>query len=202
MYSRYSAFTFDDEARGRAMAFWSDVGAPVAATQPGFQLATILESDETPGRLRTLTVWRRQEDFERFYSSDDHQVINARIRESGLRIDDRDGLTVRHLVEPEAGEVRLIRARVPVERLDEVVGFWRRTGRAIIESQPGCVRARAFIDRDQSLLILQIHWRSASDGRAFVESEQHETEFVAGLGPGVERLERLHLESIDQGGAS
>lgn len=202
MYSRYSAFICDDDAHDGAMAFWRDAGAPSVASQPGLRLAIILESEETPGRLRTLTVWQRREDFERFYAGTEHQAINLRIRDCGMQIDDRDGLTVRHLIEPEAGEVRLIRARVPAARIDEVLEFWRREGRRIIESQPGCLRARAFVEREACLFILQIYWRSALDGQRFLESEQHETEFVAGLGAGVERLERLHLEAVDRAGDS
>ena len=70
MYARYTAFELDASDRERVPKFWSDVGGPSAARQPGFVQALITESNETPGRLRTVTVLRTREDFPRYYASD------------------------------------------------------------------------------------------------------------------------------------
>lgn len=94
MYSRYSAFVFDEADRKKVLDFWEGFGVPSASRQEGFRGALILESAETPGRIRTVTVWESKEDFDRYYASDEHRKLGAAIRESGLKIDDRDGLNV------------------------------------------------------------------------------------------------------------
>lgn len=95
------------------------------------------------------------------------------------------------------GQVRYIRSAVTPERVEHVIDFWRRRGREVIESAEGCHRALGFFDREAGEFVLMIWWRSSEDAERFRLSEFHEREFVQGLGEGVTRLARTHLEPLD-----
>ena len=183
-YSRYTAFGLDADDRDRALAFWHDVGVPSASTQPGFRLAVILESEETPGRLRTLTVWDRREDFDAYYASDDHQVLGAAIKASGLRVEERDGLSALHVVRPPVGHLRVTEAELPASAVDRVRAYWRDEGRALLLRQPGCLRAEAYLAGDPARFVVAIGWRSEAHADAFRAHPDHRA-FGAGLGDDV-----------------
>jgi heme-degrading monooxygenase HmoA len=183
-YSRYTAFGLDEDDRERALAFWQDVGVPSASAQPGFRLAAILESDEAPGRLRTITVWDRREDFDAYYASDDHQVLGAAIKASGLRVEDRDGLRALHVVNAPVGHLRVTEAELPPAAVDSARTFWHEAGRALLLRQPGCLRAEAYVAGDPQRLVVAIAWRSEADADAFRAHPDHHA-FGAGLGEDV-----------------
>lgn len=98
--------------------------------------------------------------------------------------------------EPHVGEVRHIRTQVPQARLSEVTRFWHDRGRQVIESWPGCVKARGYVDREASEFVLIIWWRSSQDAEEFRLSDFHEKEFVQPLGADVHRLSRAHLDPV------
>ncbi len=183
-YSRYTAFAVDAADRDRARAFWREVGVPSATSQPGFRLAVILESEESPGRLRTVTVWDRREDFDAYYASDEHQTLGAGIKGSGMRVEDRDGLRALHVAPARVGHLRVTEADLPPEAVERVRRYWHEEGMSLLRRQPGCVSADAYVAADPDRLVVVIGWRTEQDAEAFRDRPDHRA-FAEGLGTDV-----------------
>jgi heme-degrading monooxygenase HmoA len=194
-YSRYTAFGLDADDREHALEFWQQIGVPSASSQPGFRLAVILESDETPGRLRTITVWDRREDFDAYYASEEHQRLGAAIKGSGLRVEERDGLVALHVAPARVGHLRVIEADLPADAVDRVRTFWREHGRSLLQRQPGCLRAEAFVRAEPQRLVVSIGWRSEDDAEAFRDHPDHHA-FAEGLGPDVKVVSRTSANHL------
>lgn len=202
-YGRYTGFCFEanDQSpaaydRARVRDFWEKVGVPSASAQDGWRGLMIVESTETPGRLRTLTLWESKEAFDRYFTGQAHRGMGPAFRELGLKIDERDGFEVLFEERARGAVLRLIRAPVRPGRKDEVAAFWRSAGRSIIERQPGCRGVDAYWGAEGSLFVLAVEWRSPADVERFMASEEH-LEFIAGLGDAVgEVADRQVLERI------
>ncbi len=196
MYSRYTSFHFDEGNRKAVLDFWENVGVPSAGRQEGWRGGLIVESVEPPGRLRAGTLWESKEDFDRYYASDEHKVLGAGIRKSGLKIEDRDGLHVLSDARPKGGVLRVTRARVKPDRTDEVEAYWRSTGSSLIRRQPACLRADAFWDSGSGDFVLVLEWRAVSDAERFIASDEHR-EFASGLEDAIgEIVDRQMLQLI------
>lgn len=198
MYCRYTSFAFDGQDRSAVVDFWDRHGAPLAARQPGFRGALVMESEERDATLRTLTLWRGQRDFQSFSSSPDHAPVTAGIRDSGMSVIDRDGLTVLHDVRPRAGEVRCIRCRVHDGATAGLREFWQTTAKRAVERAPGCIKAEAFVDPQRLEFVLMVWWRTHEDAERFRLSGEHREAFVEGLERFVDRIDRLHTVSLDE----
>ncbi len=73
MYSRYTAFSFEETDKEKVVDFWENTGIPFVAQKPGFRGNYIAFSEDNPGKLKTFTLWDTKEDFERLFSSKDHE---------------------------------------------------------------------------------------------------------------------------------
>jgi heme-degrading monooxygenase HmoA len=172
MYARYTEFQFDAPSRDAVMVFWRTVAVPSASRQPGWRAAYILESDETAGVLRTVTLWDAPEDFQRYYTSDEHQVLGAGIKGSGLRGVARDGLQARFAATAAGPLFRITRAVFPPERSVAVETFWRETGRPMMLAAEGCLRAEAFWAAPGAFTMVA-EWRSQEHATAFLTGPDH-----------------------------
>lgn len=196
MYSRYTSFHFDEANRKAVLDFWENVGVPSAGRQEGWRGGLIVESVETPGKLWTVTLWESEEDFDRYYASDEHQELGAGIRNSGLKVEDRDGLNVLSDARPKGGALRITRARVKPDRIGEVEAYWRSTGCSLVRRQPACLRADAYWDSGSDDFVLVLEWRAVSDAERFIASDEHR-EFAAGLDDAIgEIVDRQMLRLI------
>jgi quinol monooxygenase YgiN len=173
MYARYTEFEFDPADRERVLRFWEEVALPSASRQPGWRAAWVLESDEREGALRTFTLWDDPADFERYRASDEHAVLGAGIRDSGLRTVAREGLWARHGATAAGPLVRVTRARFPAERLDEAAAFWRETGGPMRRRAPGCLRAEAFWAGEGDEFTLVAEWASPEAAQRFLDGPDH-----------------------------
>jgi quinol monooxygenase YgiN len=172
MYARYTEFQFDAQSRDAVMDFWATIAVPSASRQPGWRAAYILESDETAGVLRTVTLWDAPEDFQRYYTSDEHQVLGAGIKASGLKGVARDGLVARFAATAAGPLFRITRADFAPERQVEVEAFWRETGRPMMLAADGCLSAEAFWAAPGRFTLVA-EWRSAEHAHAFLTGPDH-----------------------------
>lgn len=216
-YARYTEFEYDPARREEVLAFWHEPDTAHPTEQPGFVRGFVLDSQEQPGRLRVLTLWRRSEDFDAFFASPGHQQVGPSLGERSAKIVDRDGLESELLlVSPEleqagsgdaatptdprdqAGHVRIIRARIlDRSRNDELREFWRAQGRAALERAEGVHAARAYLDEAAGIFVIQVWWSDAETATAFVASEEHEALLTVPLNQWVERLDRAEAEPLD-----
>lgn len=173
MYARYTEFEFDPAARDAALRFWEAIALPSASRQPGWRAAYVLESEEHAGRLRTVTLWEEETDFERYRTSEDHALLGAGIQESGLRIVDREGLRVREAATSTGPLLRVTRAHIPAERSADVAAYWRDTGGPMMRRALGCRRAEAFLDGEGQGFTVLAEWASEEHARTFLESPEH-----------------------------
>jgi heme-degrading monooxygenase HmoA len=190
MYARYTEFEFDAASRDAVIDFWRTIAVPSASRQPGWRAAYILESDETAGVLRTLTLWDAPEDFQRYYSSDEHQVLGAGIKASGLRGKARDGLDAWFAATAAGALVRITRAAFPAEATAAVEAFWRETGRPMMLAAEGCLRAEAFWAAPGQFTLVA-EWRSAEHAQAFLTGPEHK-----GFGASMDALGSTITERI------
>jgi heme-degrading monooxygenase HmoA len=196
MYCRYTRFSFDTSDRAGVHNFWNEVGAPVVARQEGFRGGLILDSDETDGVIRAITLWADRHHFDRFSNSDENTPIVNGIRSTTMKTETRDGLKVVETVEPEAGEVRVVRARIRPGCLDGFRKYWTSTGRALVESAPGCISAQALVDPAESEAIVTFTWRTAEHAEAFRNSPVHNEQFVPGIEEFVTPIAKLRAEKL------
>jgi quinol monooxygenase YgiN len=183
MYSRYTEFQFDADRRDDVHRFWETIAVPSAARQPGWRAAYILASEEQPGVLRTITVWESPEDFQRYYTSPEHQVLGDGIRASGLRGVARDGLDAWFgETAPEAAGplLRVTRAQVDPDKVAEATRFWRDEGGPMMRRAPGCLRADGYWGAEPGEFILLAEWASQDAATAFLQGPDH-TAFGAAM---------------------
>lgn len=196
MYSRYTAFSFEETDKEKVVDFWENTGIPFVAQKPGFRGNYIAFSEDNPGKLKTFTLWDTKEDFERLFSSKDHENMIKALKETGMEINDRDGLNVFNDSRPSVGTLRVIKVRLKPDKSDDAVHFWKSIGKPLISSQPGCIRAEAFKEPKTDSLVVSILWTSPSDADRFLETEEHK-EFAAGMDENVlEIVEKQSLEMI------
>jgi heme-degrading monooxygenase HmoA len=195
VYCRYTQFSFEPADRSSVERFWEEVGGPIAARQPGFKGGLILDSEDSAGIVRAITVWADRADFDAFSGSDEHQPIVDGVR-STMKTEARDGLRVLRVVEPHAGEVRVIRARIHEGCVEHLRNYWTTAGRSLVESAPGCIKADAFVDTDALEAVIMFVWRTAADADAFRSSAVHNEEFVPAIERFVTPIARLHTERL------
>jgi quinol monooxygenase YgiN len=134
----------------------------------------VLESEETPGVLRTFTLWDAQADFDRYRASDEHVTLGTGIRDSGLRTAVRDGLTARFGASAGGPLLRVTRARFDAARVAEAAAYWRDTGGPMMRRAPGCRRADAFWAGETGTeFTLVAEWASTEDAQRFLASPDH-----------------------------
>jgi len=172
MYARYTELEFEAADREKVLALWRDMAVPSASVQPGWRGSTILESQDTPGVLRLVTLWDAPEDFERYYTGPEHVGLSDAIKASGMRGKVRDGLTAHHAAIPRGPLYRVIRATVPPERTAEVEGFWRETGRPMMLRASDNIAAEAFWAGEGNFTIVS-EWRSAAAAQTFLDGAEH-----------------------------
>jgi quinol monooxygenase YgiN len=172
MYARYTEFEFDADDRDRVLAVWSEVGIPSASRQPGWRGATILESQDTPGLLRLVTLWESAADFERYYSAPEHVGLSDAIKGSGMRGRLRDGLTAHHVATAAGSLVRVTRGEVDPERADDVAEWWRQEGRPLTQEAPGCLRAEAYWSAPGRFELV-VAWTDRDAAQAFLDGPAH-----------------------------
>ncbi len=176
MYSRYTEFQFDADRRDDVYRFWETIAVPSAQRQPGWRAAYILASDEQAGVLRTITLWDAAEDFQRYFSSPEHQVLGDGIRASGLRGVARDGLEAWFgavAPEPTGPLVRVTRARIDPDKVAEASRFWREEGGPMMRRAAGCVRADGYWGGEPGEFILLAEWASQEEADRFLTGPNH-----------------------------
>jgi heme-degrading monooxygenase HmoA len=195
MYARYTEMEFDTDQRQQVLAVWRDIGVPSASRQPGWRGAIILESEEDDGRLRMVTLWDTQTDFENYYTGTEHEALSAAIKGAGMRGKVRDGLTAHHVATPAGGIIRITRATVPPERTGEVEDYWRATGKPLHDGAHGCIRAEAYWS-EPGRFELVVAWASREHAQAFLDGPRH-AEFKASMdGMGSTPTDRIVGERI------
>lgn len=172
MYARYTELEFEAADRDKVLALWRDIAVPSASVQPGWRGSTIMESQDRPGVLRLVTVWDAPEDFERYYTGEEHVGLSDAIKASGMRGVVRDGLTAHHAAIPRGPLYRVIRASVPIERTADVEAFWKQTGRPMMLRAADNISAEAFWAGEGQFTIIS-EWRSASAAQAFLDGAEH-----------------------------
>lgn len=176
MYSRYTEFQFDADRRDDVYRFWETIAVPSAARQTGWRAAYILASDEQAGVLRTITIWESAADFERYYSSPEHQVLGAGIKASGLRGVARDGLDTwfgEVAPAPVGPLLRITRARIDPDHVDAAATYWREQGGPLMRAADGCLRADAYWGAEPGEFLLVAEWTSMEAAGAFLSGLQH-----------------------------
>jgi len=196
MYCRYTSMSFDPADRTTVEQFWDEVGGPVAAVEEGFQGGLILESVETDGVIRAITIWRDPDNFDSFSVSHRHTPVTEGIRATSMSTTERDGMNVMRLVEPVAAEIRVIRCRVAEGGVDGLRDFWHSEGRDLVESAPGCIKAEALIDEGELEALIIFRWRSAQAAEAFRNSDDHNDRFVPGIERFVTPIGKLQTRSL------
>ena len=190
MYARYTEFEFDAEDRERVLAVWSEVGIPSASRQPGWRGATILESEDTPGLLRLVTLWDGPADFERYYSAPEHVGLSEAINGSGMRGKVRDGLIAHHVAAPPGSIVRVTRGEVDPANTDAVAAWWRDEGRPLTVEAPGCLRAEAYWSAPGRFELV-VAWTDRDAAQTFLDGPAH-GRFKASMdGMGCRVVERI-----------
>jgi len=172
MYARYTELVFEAADRDKVLALWHDIAVPSASVQPGWRGSTILESQDTPGVLRLVTLWDAPEDFDRYYTGPEHVGLSDAIKESGMRGVLRDGLTAHHAAIPRGPLYRVIRATVPPERIADVEAFWKGTGQPMMLRSADNIAAEAFWAGEGQLTIVS-EWRSAAAAQGFLDGADH-----------------------------
>lgn len=198
MYSRYTEFRFEPAGREGVLAFWETVALPSAAAQPGWRAAYILESLEAEGEgvLRTFTLWDERADFERYRSAPEHDRLGAGIRDSGLRITERDGLDVPFSATSGGPLLRITRARFAPEKREAAAAYWRGTGASLMRAAPGCLRADAYWAGEGDGFTLIAEWASREDADRFLSGPDHQAFGAAMDALGSEVVERIVGERI------
>jgi quinol monooxygenase YgiN len=196
MYARYTEFEFDAADRERVLAVWSEIGIPSASRQPGWRGATILESEDTPGLLRLVTLWESRDDFERYYALPEHGPLTAAIKGSGMRGRARDGLNALHAATAPGSLVRVTRGRVDPAQTEAVAAWWRAEGKPMTLEAPGCLRAEGYWS-EPGRFELVVHWTDRDAAKAFLEGPAH-ARFKASMdGMGCAVVERIVADRID-----
>jgi len=196
MYSRYTAFYFDETDKKKVVDLWENEGVPFICHKPGFRGNYIGFSEENPGKLKAITVWDSKEDFDQLYLSEGHDNMLKALKDTGMKIDDRDGLNVLIDSRISTGILRVIKVQLKSDKTEEAVNYWKSTGEQLISSQPGCIRAEAFKEPGTDYLVVSILWASNSDAKRFMDSEEHK-EFASGMDKNVlEIIEKQLLEKI------
>lgn len=199
-YARYTEFTYDPDRRDEVVAFWNDPTTSHPTGQPGFQRGYVLDSAEEPGRLRVVTVWEGQQQFDDYYATPGHQAVGPDLAERSARIVARDGLgSVLELEAPSpAGHIRIIRARVKEGTdLDALRTYWRTEGRAALEAAPGNHGARAFLDEAAGIFVIQVFWETEEAAIAYVASDDHHEKLTVPLDRFVVKLDRADATPLD-----
>lgn len=173
MYARYTEIEFDVQDRERVLEVWERIGLPSAVRQQGFRGSYILESEDTPGTLRLLTLWDAPEDFERYYTGEEHVGLSAAIKAAGMRGVKRDGMRARFHATRPGGLVRITRAAFEPSQVDAAAEFWRETGASLMRSAPGCLRADAYRGTTPGEFILLAEWSSQDDADRFLTGPDH-----------------------------
>jgi heme-degrading monooxygenase HmoA len=196
MYSRYSSFSFKEDDRQNVVDFWINVGAPFICDKQGFRGNYIALSEDNPGKLKAITIWDSKEDFERTFLSEGHDNLLKALKETGMTIDDRDGLNVLIDSRKSTGSLRVIKLQLKPNKTEDAVNYWKSTGEQLINSQPGCMRAEAFKEPETDYLVISILWASTSDAKRFTDSEEHR-KFASGMDENVlEIIEKQSLEKV------
>jgi quinol monooxygenase YgiN len=71
--------------------------------------------------------------------------------------------------------LRVTRARIDPERRDEVDAYWGETGRPMMCSAPGCLRADAYWSGEGDELLLISEWTSHENAERFLAGPGHRT---------------------------
>jgi heme-degrading monooxygenase HmoA len=190
MYARYTELEFPADRREDVLALWRDIAVPSASRQPGWRGSTILESQDQPGVLRLVTLWDAPEDFERYYTGEEHVGLSDAIKASGMRGKVRDGLTAHHAAIPKGPLYRVIRATVPPERTADVESFWKETGRPMMLRAADNISAEAFWAGEGQFTIVS-EWRSKESAQAFLDGAEHKEFGRAMDGFGAHVTERI-----------
>jgi quinol monooxygenase YgiN len=195
MYARYTEFEFDAQDRDRVLAVWSEVGIPSASQQPGWRGATILESQDSPGLLRLVTLWDSAEDFERYYAAPDHVGLSEAIKGSGMRGRVRDGLTAHHAATSAGSLVRVTRGTVDPANAEAVSAWWRAEGKPLTLAAPGCLRAEGYWS-EPGRFELVVAWTDREAAKAFLEGPAHATFKTSMDAMGCTVVERIVADRI------
>ena len=193
MYSRYTAFTFKETDKQKVVDFWRNVGVPFIYDKQGFRGNYIALSEDNPGKLRTFTLWDTKEDFDQLYLSDGHDNMIKALKDTGMQIDERDGLRVMIDSRISTGTLRVIKVQLKSDKTEDAIRFWKSTGEPLISKQPGCIRAEAYKEAGTDFLVISILWASTSDAERFINGEEHK-EFAAGMDENV--LEIIEKQSL------
>ena len=204
-YARYTQFSYDPARREEVLEHWRDPETSHPTNEHGFVQGFVFDSVEQPGTLRVVTLWAEPEQFDAYFASPGHQAIGGSMGKRSAEITVRDGLTDVLLLTPpapakrdDAGHVRIIRARIrdnaDIPALRE---FWQKSGRAALETAPGCHGARAYVDEPAGLFVIQVWWADAETATAFVESDGHGSALTVPLDQWVDRIDRANATPLD-----
>jgi len=197
-YARYTEFTYAAESQAQIAEFWANPETPNGQDREGFRQSFVFDSVEQPGTLRVLSVWDSAAPFDDYYATPKHDHILERLDELGAVRSVRDGLELRREVQPHAGHIRIIRSALhSADVIDDLGEFWRSEGRAFIEAAPGAIRARAYVQPDDLLFIIQVWWRSEEEATTFVSSPEHDDFLGAQLRQWTTRTDRADLTPLD-----
>lgn len=196
LYARYTEYAYDPERTQEVFDFWRDPSTTRPQGQPGFHAGYVFDSEDSPGLIRIVTMWKDRESFEAYFATPGHMGIGDQLAELGVTNTARDGLHSELEMEQSVGHVRIIRT----ELLDpafapEVIAFWQQRGRAVLER--AAHRARAYLDEAKGMFVVQLWWGSAEQADAFVASEAHRVEFEEPMDRWVRRLDRVEGTPLD-----
>jgi len=196
MYCRYTEFSYDPDQSEAIRRFWQQSGGPAAAHQGGFQGALVIESVEADGVMRAISLWKNAADFEEFYAGAEHQQVIEDIKSLSMTVGGRDGLNVVTVVEPVAALTRMVRCKLRDGAADEFREFWQTRGKALAETDRGCIKAEAYVDANASEAVLCFHWRTLDEAAEFLKSDLHENVLAPGLEQFLTPIARLHAQSL------
>ena len=177
MYARYTELEFDADDREQVLALWRDMAVPSASAPARLARLHILESQDTPGVLRLVTLWDAPEDFERYYTGPEHVGLSRRDQgRRGCAARSATGLTAHHAATPARAAVRVTRAdRAP--GADRRRDRWRDSGERPLDDRRavGQPRAQRRTGASRAQFELVVEWRDRA-AQAFLDGTEP-TEF-------------------------
>lgn len=161
--------------------------------QDGFRSCVV---NDDGAQWRLLSVWRSEGDFRTFADSAERRALAQDLRDLGCaELGERECASAA-LIEPRVEELRLIQATVIPSEIDRVMEYWRESGRELNQNAPGCVRAEAFLHREESQLHFAIWWRTAAEASHFRYTDHLDGELARGFGHGFRSFGRYSMEPV------